>query len=170
MKKYFVVPVILASIFLGSCSSATDPEPNPNPNPNQNADTVIVDSTTTRRVYNTSKRGVQITRINFDQGWNDIMFGVEDEWVILEADGNIATKGWHLDADDEGQRYALPDTIYRKLYIYTHQGRGYENDTSMTLKLNGTRWIWNNNDPDTARLYDANDALMDVVGYKAVKK
>jgi|GEM_PF-2963769 len=87
----------------------------------------------------------------------------EDEWIVLEAAGNFPTKGWKIDADDNGQRYALPDTIYRKLYVYTKQGPGYVNDTIMTL--NKGSWIWNNTEPDTARIFDANGNLVDLMSY-----
>lgn len=162
MMKYFVHICMLTAVLFGACSSTTEPtDNNPDPTPQQE------DTPSIKQQYNTARGSVQITKIYYHQDSNFLskIYNLNDEWIILEANGNIPTAGWSLDADDRNQRYLLPDTIYKKLYIYTRFGPGYENDTIMTLKRGSTAWIWNNTTPDTARLYNAAKELVDFLGY-----
>lgn len=161
--KHFMRICMLATVLLAACSSTTEPtDSKPDPIPQQE------DTPSIKRPYNTTRGGVQITSIYYDQKKNDTSksYHLFDEWIILEADGNVSTTGWKLDANDRDQHPPLPDTIYRKLYIYTRNGPGYENDTIMTLKRGSTAWIWNNTDADTARIFNAAGELVDSMTYK----
>lgn len=167
MTTYISGMLVLISMFWMACSTANVNAPSPNPNNNDpNTDTLSTDDAPAAgHGYDVARGGVQITKIYYNQRLNKEKYGLEneDEWIILEAAGNLPTNGWWLNAGDSGQNYPLPDTIYRKLYIYTKRGPGYENDTIMTLKKGS--WIWNNAAPDTAWLYDANMNVVDSMSY-----
>jgi hypothetical protein len=129
-------------------------------------DTLETDTTFVTRIYNSSRGGVQIVNIYFDQGSNADLFGIDDEWVVLQANGNVSTKGWELDAgSNDGQHYDLPDSIYGTLTIYTHAVPGGNTREKIGLGVAGNRWIWNNSEPDVARIYDERGSLVDAMSY-----
>lgn len=150
---YSLVAVMMSVLFLFGCEQAAEPANDPD------AGCFYVE-----RPYDAARGGVQITAIYFDQSQNRDTFSIEDEWMVLESAQPASIKGWHMDAGDAGQQYALPDSLHRRLVIYTRGDAAPPGDTVMTLELN--RWIWNNSDPDTARVYNADGDLMDIVVYK----
>src|SRR5690606_28207467 len=120
MTKYISGILMLISVFWMACSTASVTDPSPDPNDaDPNTDTLANDAPVAKRGYDITRGSVQITKIYYNQRLNKEKYGLEneDEWIVLEAAGNFPTKGWKIDADDNGQRYALPDTIYRKLYV-----------------------------------------------------
>lgn len=107
---------------------------------------------------------MQITAIYFDQDTNaPHNGGVKDEWIVLESSSNSSTKGWLLNAGDPTQNYRLPDTLFKKLTIYTKRSPTLNTSTIMGLGLGN--WIWNNSDPDYAYLYDKDSNLVDAMTY-----
>ncbi len=157
------VSLFLAVLLLAACSSsAPSYQVAPDPDP---VDTLQLP--VARKTYDEGRGGAQLTAIYYNQGTNSERAGINDEWIIIESRGDISTAGWMLDAGDANQRYALPDAIHGRLYVYTHAGpAGGTNDTTFALNLAGNRWIWNNAEPDTARLYDGSGAVIDIMTYK----
>jgi hypothetical protein len=155
--KPFIFLMALA-ISLSACSSATDPDTTPDP---------VLHAPVISRAYDAARGGVQITQIYFHQDSNRIVYGLEDEWVVLESDATRSIEGWQLNAGDAGQSYDLPDTMHRKLIIYTHAGTGAATDTTWPLGLSSGKWIWNNSDPDTAWVFDRDGAVIDSMTYRA---
>lgn len=183
MKKCFSVLLVFIPLIFAACDQGTDPGNDPGTDPGKGKDTLtnstdtltfppdtvtysVADTVPVKRDYRAGRGKVQITAIYFHQTLNQRYYGLNDEWVILESDRVMPTKGWKIDASD-GQQYDLPDTIYRKLYIYTMKGPGYENDTIKTLNQPGTRWIWNNTEPDTAKVLNPGGGVVDQLTYKA---
>jgi hypothetical protein len=169
-----LVPLTLLLSTLAACSSNdTDTPVNPqgtdttkHTDTTHYADTTIYrDSVKVYRAYDSSKGGVQIMKIFFDQALNGDVFEWNDEWIVLQSNGITSTKDWYLNAGDPGQDYALPDTIYGQLTIYTHVAPDTTSRTSQSLRLSPTKWIWNNADPDVAYLYDANHTLVSTMSY-----
>jgi hypothetical protein len=149
-RPAFSLLSLLLAATLAACSSTSDPTP------------TVQSPPVKKRDYDPARGGVQITAIYYDQAKNSEITGVNDEWIVLESQNDTPTTGWHLDAGDIYQFYDLPETLHRRLYIYTRAGVG-TSDTTMALGL--SRWIWNNEDPDTARLYDADGSLVDTFTY-----
>ncbi len=147
--------VALAALVLAACSSnATDPNTPPTPDPEPPA---------VKKPYDTARGGLQITAIYYDQARNLSVDTLEDEWIVLETLSPVRTAGWSIDAGDAKQRFPLPDTIRRALRIYTKNGP--PNPTGEVLALHRGSWIWNNAEPDTARLYDASGNVVDIMTY-----
>jgi len=123
------------------------------------------------RPYDSVRGGVQIVAVAFDQKQNFQKYGFDDEFVVLKAKDTLPTKGWILDAAD-GQRFPLPDTIYKTLTVYTHQQLDPYSNKEYSLGYHKSKWIWNNDDPDTATLYDEHGNAIDKVTFigKEIKK
>lgn len=153
MNRSHVASIILATVLASCSSSTTDPTP-PVTSPQGPA---------AKRQYNASKGGVQITAIYYDQTKNGDSTGTMDEWVVIESDHPRRIAGWKLDANDPSQQYSLPDSIQSKLTVYTREGPSVP--VGETLALHLSSWIWNNAEPDTARIFDANKTLMDSLSY-----
>lgn len=162
--RYLLAPSALA-LLIASCSTSTEPT---TVNP---IDTTIVtrkpEGPSIRRDYNAARGGVQITRIYYDQNANFDSTGLLDEWIVLESNAVVNTAGWTLNAGDSGQNYPLRNPLNRKLILYTHTlHAGLGDDTTQWLGISPGRWIWNNSDPDTAWIYDANHNVVDSLSYK----
>lgn len=165
----FLLPMLACTLTLPSldaCSSSTDP------GTKSPADTTVTydkgDSTrppSAKRLYDGARGGVQITAIFYDQALNESATGLLDEWVIIQTTRPVRTAGWWLNAGDDGQNYVLPDTISGSLTVYTHDGPTNPTGATMALHLNPVRWIWNNKDPDTARVYDDKDSVVSTFIY-----
>ena len=138
MKTFIIV--LLASVSILACKSSTDSTP---------LNTTQIDSTVVRHPYDVVKGGVQIVAIQPDQ---KSVKG--DEWMVLQTDQTVSLIGWHFNAGDVGQDYQLFSTINDSLIIFTHadQNPGDTRDTG--LFLSSGKFIWNNEVPDTAKLYD----------------
>lgn len=150
------------SLLLAACSSSTEPQPAGTNQNNQN-DTLKREGPSIRRTYNSTRGGVQITAIYYDQNANRDSSGLFDEWIILESDTPVNTTGWMLNAGDDNQDYPLRPLLNRKLMIYTKSGPGFTSDTTQALGYGN--WIWNNSDPDTAWVYDAAGNVVDSMSY-----
>lgn len=179
---HFLLPTlawVLTLISLDACSSTTDPgTKDPIDTTSHNSDTIVTydngDGSTrapsaTRR-YDSTKGGVQITAIYYNQGLNETIYGLADEWVVLQAARPTRIAGWRLNAGDAGQDYPqlpdrFPDTISGSLTIYTHEGPTNPTTPSLALHIASNRWIWNNAEPDTARLYDSSGAVVSTFTY-----
>jgi hypothetical protein len=157
--KRLILPGFLALACVAACST-TDELVMPDP---------VLTGPVISRPYNTARGGVQITAIYFHQDSNQLVYGLLDEWIVLQSDRVQAINGWKLNAGDAGQDYALPDTLHRRLTIYTHTGRGAATDTTLLLGLSGGKWIWNNSDPDTAWVLDDKGMVVDSLSYTAKK-
>jgi hypothetical protein len=154
MKQLPHSPLLVSSLALcGLLSACSQPTPNPDSAP------IIV------RNYDTTRGGVQITQIAYDQIANG-RTGVADEYIVLQSDGTKSIHGWSLNAGDPGQDYDLPDTIFSKLYVYTHTAPDPGSKTECGLNLAPSKYIWNNSEPDTAILYDASSKMIDRLTYK----
>lgn len=151
MRPTSILLPLLLTTALMACSSTSEPAP------------TVQSPPAAKRDYDPVRGGVQITAVYYDQDANQATTGLYDEWLVLESQGDASTAGWHIDADDAKQFYSLPSTIHGTLSIYTRKGPG-ASDTTMALDL--SKWIWNNTDPDTARLYDDRDSLVDTFAYK----
>ncbi len=179
MKKCFSVLLVLVPLIFTACDQGTDPGTDPGKGKDtlSNAtDTLtfppdtttysVPDTIPVKRAYRPGRGKVQITGIYFHQNLNERYYGLNDEWVILESDRNISTKGWKIDASD-GQVFPLPDTLYRKLYIYTTKGPGYENDTIKIWTPKRSTWVWNNAEPDVAKVLNPAGGVVDQLTYDA---
>jgi hypothetical protein len=155
-----ILPVL---VLVAACSD--DSGTNPDPNNTNRSDTLLYKDTVATRAYDKNRGGLQITAIYFNQGWNDSAYDLEDEWIVLESDAPISTSGWKLNAGDPLQNYPLPATINNRLTIYTRKDSAENTGSIKGLELNA--WIWNNTEPDTARIYDAAGKLVHSVTYNA---
>ena len=156
------LPVLM---MIAACSdnSTTNPDPNNNNNNNGSDSLVYKDGVVTRE-YDGPQGGVQITGIYYDQGLNKSMRGEDDEWIVIEATAPRSTSGWKLNAGDPTQDYPLPATINKRLIIYTKKDPSSNTDSTLGLGLNN--WIWNNSDPDVARIYNEQGQAVDSMSYR----
>jgi len=149
--------LLLTLFFLASCEDLdkgwTAPEDGP-------VDTLEVYGGV-RKGYNLYKSGVQIAVIQYNQA-NPL----NDEWVTLRTDSKVSLAGWYLDAGDSSQRFHLFSTITDSLVIYTHDDKDLIGVRDTGLALNAKRYIWSNDSPDTAYLYDNTGELVDWLTYK----
>jgi len=189
MKQLLVlIAIAVACMRLSACSSSDPVTPQPGDTTKTDTtkhDTTKTDTTkhdTTKvdtvkldtssiarshdRLYNSAKGGAQIIAIYYDQNGNTSVFGKNNEWIIIQTDRNLSTRGWWLNAGDPLQDYTLPDTIFKYLTIYTHDRPGVPSRTTMSLGLPLSTWIWNNSDPDTAWLYNEKHEIVDSLTYK----
>jgi len=131
---------LLLSLFALLASCSDDAVPN-DPGPAY---------TVHKRDYNEAVGGPQIVEIWPNQAENKARFGWEDEVLVIQTNRKTSLEFNTLYAGDSGQYYPLPASIeVGKLYVYTktnHSAYGQEHP----LRLN--TWIWNNSEPDTARL------------------
>jgi hypothetical protein len=178
MKITEILCILGATLIIASCgNSSTDPAPTPtgkdtttHGNDTTDPHPVVHNVPVHEKTYDATRGGVQIAAIYYDQNANKDSFGlaVPEEWIILKSDKKVNTTGWHLDGGSgDGQRYALPDTINGRLYIFTQQGSVPANVTTggarMSLRLN--TWIWNNSDHDVATIYDGSGVVVDRLSY-----
>jgi hypothetical protein len=165
MKLSYIAPTFALVLTIAACSSSTEPQTS---NP---VDTTVVarkpEGPSIRRDYDAARGGVQITRIYYDQKANFDSTGLEDEWIVLESNTVVNTAGWTLNAGDAGQNYPLRNPLNRKLILYTHTiHASLGDDTTQWLGISPGRWIWNNSEPDTAWIFDANHNVIDSLSYK----
>ena len=111
--------------------------------------------------YDVSKGGVQIVAIQADQSNPK-----NDEWIVLQTNSRTSLNGWHINAGDAGQEYTLYSFINDSLVIYTHADPDPINARDTGLFLSSGKFIWNNTNPDTARLYNSAGSLVDVFTYE----
>ncbi|MEO5931648.1 MAG: lamin tail domain-containing protein [Candidatus Kapaibacterium sp.] len=167
--KSLLPPLLLLLAIMVGCSKTDPASPGMTDTTHQDT-TGLSDSLAKEHAvgkgYDKSRGGVQIVTIHYDQTFDSTHFGVYDEWVLLQSDKDISTKGWKLDADDVGQRYDLPDTLYKTLNVYTHKAPT-PSRLALSLNLPASTWIWNNTTLDIARLYDDKGTLIDSLTYKA---
>lgn len=154
----------LATAGLAACSpSGTSPDPTPKDTARTSTHGAHIES----RTYSPGRGGVQITAIYFDQHWNldslDPAHATFDEWIVLQSDRDVYTRGWMFSAGDRGQMYYLPDTLHRRLAIYTQRSPALDTDTTLGLALE--YWLWNDDAPDTAALMDQDDVPIDTLIY-----
>ncbi len=172
---FLLLPIacVLILISLDACSSSTDPgTKDPIDTTSHGTDTNVTydngDGTTrapsAKRRYDSAKGGVQITAIYYHQTRNDSAYGLNDEWVVLQTARPTRTAGWRLNAGDAGQDSPLPDTIFTTLTIYTREVPTNPVGLSQAFHITN-RWIWNNTDPDTARVYDNTGAIVNAFTY-----
>lgn len=170
MKKGYSSLLFLIPVLFAACADPENPADNDN-DKDKDKDTVtvpFVEAPSIKSPFEAGGGGVQITRIYFHQDSNMIRHGLRAEWVVLESYRDMPTKGWWLDASD-GQRFPLPDTLYRKLYIYSPNGPGYDNDTVKIWKRSANAWVWNNTEPDTGKIINADGEVVDFITYDAKK-
>jgi hypothetical protein len=174
MKITDTICILGTALIIASCGdSSTDPAPTPtgkDTTTNTDPQPVQHNVPVHEKTYDTTRGGVQIAAIYYDQSANRDSFGLAgpEEWIVLKSDKKVNTAGWHLDGGSgDGQRYALPDTINGRLYIFTHDTSAPANVTTggvrMSLDLN--TWIWNNSDHDVATIYDGNGGVVDRLSY-----
>ncbi|MBS1914009.1 MAG: hypothetical protein JST22_18625 [Bacteroidetes bacterium] len=161
MKHTYFLPILCAALLAACSSSATNPSASP-----QDTTHVPTDSTdllpVAKQNYDSTRGGVQITKIYYDQVKNGTITGDTDEWVVIQTDRPQRTAGWTLDADDK-QVFALPDSIHSKLTVYTRNGPASPQGEVLPLHLNV--WIWNNTKADTARIFDSAGAERSKLSY-----
>ncbi len=114
--------------------------------------------------YDVARGGVQIVEIAPDQDSNRAATGIYDEWITLRADRPRSIARWMLDAGD-GQRFILPDSIFSRLVIYTHEQPHRRARDEYGLHRTRGQWIWNNVKHDTARIFDGRGTLVDGLTY-----
>lgn len=119
-----------------------------------------------QKLFDASNSSLQITSIFYNQDSNRYREGVYDEWITLEADSTILTKGWRLRAADANQFISLPDTIYRHLTIYSHSDPDSLNRALYGLQLDSKTWLWNDTLPDTAFLMSPSGQTVDSLSYR----
>lgn len=151
-KSLFLLTVALT---IASCSSTTEPTPVP-----------TVEMTKACRTYDGARGGVQITCIYYDQTDNGRKVGVNDEWIVIESSGTVNTTGWSFNAGDPNQTYPLPASITNRLTIYTHAVPDSVSSTATTLGYAANQWAWNNSEPDTARIINAQGQVVDMFTYR----
>ena len=142
---------VLAAGIASCTTKITEPTP-----------TQTVDPPSIKKAYDATKGGVQITHVYYNQTLNDSLTGVNDEWVVLESSGHTSIDGWVLDAGDD-QRFTLQGAIHGRLLVYTKEGPTTSNEE--WVAQHRKVWIWNNSEPDTARLYNNNGDLIDSMTY-----
>ena len=155
--------ILSTSLIMASCAGSIVTDP---------GDPVDHNVETHKQEYNTTRGGVQIIAIYYNQTQNRDSFGLAapDEWIILKSDRKVDTKGWKLNAGDKSQDYPLPATINGRLYIFTHDSSNAPANVTtggatMSLHRDPNTWIWNNSDHDTARLYDEKGVMVDSLTY-----
>jgi len=170
---------LLVSTLLVSCkSSSTDPGSDNSNDTTQSTDTskntkdpTIYSDTLSigipihRQDYDSNKGGVQITLIAYNQAKNDTIKKINNEWIEIQSEGKVYTKGWTLNAGDSNQDYPLPDTLYGFLRMYTHHQADINPKYEVSLEISGNKWIWNNSDPDTAILFNAQHQIVSRLTY-----
>ena len=149
--------VLLASAALPACDAATKPPTNNTPR--------TVELPKACRTYDAAKGGVQFTCVFYDQKVNNDSVGIEDEWIILQTTGVTNTTGWTINAGDKNQTFPLPASINASLTVYTVAVPATVTTPAMALGRAKGSWVWNNTTPDTARIYDAQGALVDEFAY-----
>jgi hypothetical protein len=148
MKSTRILILLLA---LTACNTTTD-DNSGNNNPTSTG--------LYRKSYDVSKGGVQVVAIQADQSNSK-----NDEWVVLQTDHRVSLNGWHINAGDAGQDYQLYSFIDDSLLIYTHADPDVVNLRDTGLALSNGKFIWNNDVPDTCRLYNSAGLLIDVFVY-----
>jgi hypothetical protein len=155
--------VLALLLFYGAASCSSSPTDNNKPDTTKK-DTLRDSAVFVGKDYDTTKGGLQIIKIYYDQDSNEGVWKFKDEVILLVTDTPVFTTNWMLDADDEDQRYNLPPYIEDSLYIYTHTRQGRWS-SEFDLKVSGSRWIWNNSEPDTARILGPTGDVIDSYSY-----
>jgi hypothetical protein len=165
------IPCVLALLAIGivACGDSTTTEPTPNNNDTTHT-TLTHEPRAYTKNYNTSKGGVQITRIYYDQNMNrdSALLGltVPDECVLLETNTPTSLNGWVLDASDNQLfRFDTSVRINDKLYIFTEDGPTTSSTTAHWITLGRGSFVWNNAEPDTAKLFNESGVLVDMATY-----
>jgi hypothetical protein len=143
MKSTHILLLLLA---FTACNTTTDD----NSGTNNQTSTGLY-----RKSYDASKGGVQVVAIQADQSNSK-----NDEWVVLQTNSRTSLNGWHINAGDPGQDYTLYSFIDDSLLIYTHADPDAINARDTGLALSSGKFIWNNEVPDTCRLYNSTGLLV----------
>jgi hypothetical protein len=88
----------------------------------------------------------------------------EDEMIALQSALATSTKGYHLQAGDADQQFALPDSLPVHLNVYAHSAPAGASQ-SFGLNLPAGTWLWNKTGYSHAILLDANGAAVDSIGF-----
>jgi hypothetical protein len=150
-----LLPSLSLFLLLTGCSADVPTTPNEQP---------VLNLPSECKDYDAARKGLQIECIYFDQSKNGQLAGVGDEWITLFTTSPVRTAGWVLNAGDDGQNFSLPDTVFERLTIYTTQAP--DTAKGQVISLKHGNWLWNNTDPDTARLLDASRELVDIHTYQ----
>lgn len=111
--------------------------------------------------YDYVRKGLQITRVYYDEEANKKSEGAHNEWVVVQCDSNIITKKWSMDAGNGVRVFAFPDTLFKTLLIYTGPISGPPTDKTLSLDLD--KWIWDRH--DTVKIFNSSNRLVAVFEY-----
>jgi hypothetical protein len=161
MKIITYCAFALLAAGIAACSTAaTDPTPDPTP-------VVKPEPISVKKPYDNTKGGVQITRVYYNQAQNrdSALLGLtaQDECILLESVDHTSIEGWKLDASDS-QLFTLQGSIHGKLYIFTKDGPTASAEPVIALHYGS--WIWNNAEPDTAKIFNERGELVDAMTYR----
>ena len=113
------------------------------------------------RAYDHARKGLQITRLYYDEEANRRAGAPYNEWFVLQSDTNLYIRGWWIDAGQGVRTYAFPDTLRKILLVYTRPLPGPPTDTEVSLDRDS--WIWDRH--DTLRIYNSRSELVAMLGY-----
>lgn len=142
-----LVRLMVVAVFAAGCSNA----------PTE----ILKEGPYVGRSYDHALKGVQITRVYYDEAANKTAAGVDNEWIVIQSDRNIYTRGWWIRTKNNVRSYAFPDTLRKSLVIYTRPQPGISNDLQRSMNLN--RYILEPH--DTMRIYNDGGAVVVQYGF-----
>lgn len=138
--------IFVALTLICGCSGATDA---PGPAPFIN------------RPYDYARKGVQITKVYYDEEANKKVEGMHNEWIVVQSDTDIGTDGWWIGTKNNVRSYAFPMKLKKSLVIYTRP-QGSSTDLQRSMGLNS---FILDGDSDTITIYNENSQIVSVLRY-----
>lgn len=142
-----MLAVLAAGIIICGCSGGTTDAPRRAPFINN--------------PYDYARKGVQITKVYYDEEANREAEGVHNEWIVVQSSADIGTVGWWIQTKNNVRSYAFPKTLKKSLTIYTRP-QGDATDLQQSMKLGA---FILDGDSDTITVYNENSEIVAVLRY-----